>query len=111
MPDSDLRVAISIDASGAKAGADQAKSAVAGIGPQIESLGKTFAELGKSLKGGLEGLAQIGKAIAGVGKEGGGQLQSVAVSLKSVSEAAAGLGKAAPAGLQAVARSASEMSV
>ena len=79
MSDSDLQIAIRVDASAARQGADEAKAAIGGIGPQIEALGKTFGELGKSLKGGLEGLGQIGKAIAGVGKEGGSlRVQAVA---------------------------------
>jgi len=97
MSDSDLQVGVTVDASGARRGADEAKSAVAGIGPPIEALAKTFSELGKSLKEGFDGLGKIGKAIAGIGKDGGGELQGVATSLKSIGEAASGLGGVASA--------------
>jgi hypothetical protein len=64
MPDSELQITLKLDASGVSQGAGQAKSALAGLGPEIAALGKSFDDLGKSLKGSLDGFAKIGAASA-----------------------------------------------
>ena len=98
MSDSDLQVTISVDASGASSGADQAKSAVASVAAQVQALSGVFGALSKDLSGGLDGLKKVSAAFEGLSK-GAQHAQSAGGALKGLGEAISGLaGKAAAGG-------------
>ncbi|HLY78215.1 MAG TPA: hypothetical protein VKQ70_02505 [Caulobacteraceae bacterium] len=63
MPDNDLQLLFGADASGVTQGVDQAKAAIAGFGPKVEALSKSFSELAAQLKTGLGGLQALAKGL------------------------------------------------
>ena len=67
MPDSDLQLTLSADASGVVQGVGEAKSAIAGLAPQVDAVAKSFGGLASHAKEGVDGLANALKQAAAGG--------------------------------------------
>ena len=77
MPDSDLQLTFGADASGLVQGVAQAKSAVAGLSPQVDALAKSFGGLGAQVKTGLGGLASLAGGLKQAVQDSGAQIAAI----------------------------------
>jgi hypothetical protein len=61
--DNDLQLTFGADASGVTQGVGQASNAIAGFGPKIDTLRKSFSDLGEQLKQTLAGVQALAKGL------------------------------------------------